>query len=1439
MGLRLLIIAYWCCLIVGLTSCSGKEVEDDDGDTPSTPVTSALSIAPFSVSESTGGKFLFKLSAAQPSPVAFTWTISQISASPSGRFSVLSGSVTIPAGQTSSSVTIPLVNDSIYQQDQDFKLTLSGATTGLTVPTPSITFTVLDDDSAPKVGFAVSSQTVAEASGTATVTVNLSNPSATATTATFSIGGTATAGSDYSTVTPASTLSFAAGETSKTISVPIINDSTPELDETVIFTLTGATGGTVNSSQQTHTLTIANDDGPNITQVTSSQADGSYSSGTIPITVQFSRTVTVTGSPVLKLETGTVDHNAVYASGSGTTNLVFNYVIQVGDTSNDLDYFSTSALTLSGGTIKDSATSLSAQLTLPTPGAANSLGANKALVIDTTAPTVTNVTSLTTNGIYTTGATISVTAAFSEPVIVTGNPTLLLETGTTDRNATYVSGSGTSTLTFSYTVQSGDASSDLDQQSTSALSANGGTIRDAAGNNAVLTLAAPGAAGSLGANKAIVIDTAIPTILGVSSSAANGSYSTGAVIPVRVTFSKTVFVTGTPKLTLETGTTDEVVSYTSGSGSSVLVFNYTVQAGDTNSLLDYISTSALSLNGGSIVDSATNAADLTLATPGTSGSLSVSKSISIDTTAPSISSVSSSTANGYYKSGGTIDVTVTFSEAVAVTGTPRLQLETGTTDEWATYLSGSGSTTLTFRYTIASGDTSTHLDYVSTTALGLNGGTIKDLTGNAATLTLPAVGGTGSLSANTSLIVDTDLPTTPTSVNDGTWTTTTAQAPTVSWGASTDATSGVDHYEYALGTTSGGTDVVTWTANGTALSRTQASLSLTEGTYYYASVRAVDLAGNISPVATGDGFRADATAPNPPATFDDGVTSPSTTQTPTFSWTASTDSVSGLDHYEIALGTSSGATDLMTWTDVGTGTTKVTTGLSLTEGHTYYASIRAVDQAGNVGTARAGDGWTIGWLQQAYLKAANVDASDSFGTSVAISGDTMVVGVPNESSSQTTITNGATASSDNSASGAGAVYVYVRSGSTWTQQAYIKAGNAAAGDNFGQAVAIDTDTIVVGAPAEDGSSTGIFTSAQTARGSTSSGAVYIYKRTGTSWALEAYVKASNAGSSDTFGSAVAISANTVVVGSPNESSNATGTATTASSNNSLAGAGAAYVYVRSGTTWTLQSYLKPATAHAVAFGTSVAISTDTIAVGAPLDSSSRTTITNGTGGSNNTSKASAGAVYAFLRSGTTWTQQAYLKPTNTHAGDKLGSSVAISGDLIVAGAPYEASNAQGPSATASTDASNTASGAAYVFSRSSTTWSLQSYLKAANSGSGDHFGTSVGIDGSLIVVGSPDENASDTSVIQGSTASSNTSATSAGAAYLYRVSGTTWSELAYLKAPNAEASDAFGNACAISGSSLAIGATLEDSNQSTITNGLTASSDNSKSGAGAVYLFNR
>src|SRR5205823_2837784 len=157
-------------------------------------------------------------------------------------------------------------------------------------------------------------------------------------------------------------------------------------------------------------------------------------------------------------------------------------------------------------------------------------------------------------------------------------------------------------------------------------------------------------------------------------------------------------------------------------------------------------------------------------------------------------------------------------------------------------------------------------------------------------------------------------------------------------------------------------------------------------------------------------------------------------------------------------------------------------------------------------------------------------------------------------------------------------------------------------------------------------------------------------------------------------------------------------------NNNASGSGAAYVFVRSGSNWTQQAYLKASnTGAGDQFAYSVAVSGDTIVIGAPLESSDAS----GVNGSQNNNRASgSGAAYVFVRSGTTWSQQAYIKSSNSEAGDLFGWSVAVSGDSITVGAPGEASNTTGVNGNQA-DNSAPESGAAYIFARNGSNWIQQ------------------------------------------------------------------------------------------------------------------------------------
>ncbi len=301
------------------------------------------------------------------------------------------------------------------------------------------------------------------------------------------------------------------------------------------------------------------------------------------------------------------------------------------------------------------------------------------------------------------------------------------------------------------------------------------------------------------------------------------------------------------------------------------------------------------------------------------------------------------------------------------------------------------------------------------------------------------------------------------------------------------------------------------------------------------------------------------------------------------------------------------------------------------------------------------------WSQQAYLKASNTDAGDSFGYSVSVSGDTIVVGAYLEDSNATGV-NGDQAY--NSFLSAGAIYVYVRSGGVWSQQAYLKASNTGYQDYFGWSVAVSDNTIVVGAPAEDSSATGVNGTGTDTSSSALSGAAYIFERSGGTWSQQAYLKAHNSGGGDEFGESVSISGDTVVVGAEREDSNATGV-NGDHTNNSVSAAGAAYVYVRSGGMWSQQAYLKASNTEVEdQFGHAVAISGDTIVVGTNQEDSNATGVN---GDQTNNSALASGAAYVFVRESGAWSQQAYLKPPTTVVQNRLGWSVSVSGNTVVAG----------------------------------------------------------------------------------------------------------------------------------------------------------------------------
>ncbi|MFT4710381.1 MAG: hypothetical protein ACI8Q9_001509 [Planctomycetota bacterium] len=465
-----------------------------------------------------------------------------------------------------------------------------------------------------------------------------------------------------------------------------------------------------------------------------------------------------------------------------------------------------------------------------------------------------------------------------------------------------------------------------------------------------------------------------------------------------------------------------------------------------------------------------------------------------------------------------------------------------------------------------------------------------------------------------------------------------------------------------------------------------------------------------------------------------------------------------------------------------------------------------------------------GTVQDAYLKAPNTEKEDRFGYSVAISGDTMVVGAYLEDSSAVAVGGNP---ADNSAVDSGAAYVYVRSGSTWVLQAYLKASNTGAGDKFGRSVAIDGDTIIVGAPFEKSDEDGV-NGLQGDNSLWRAGAVYVYRRTGSTWAQEAYVKASNSAWGSAFGSTVAISADSMIVGSYGEGSMSTGV-NGSQVQEGFFDAGAAYVYSRVGSTWSQQAYLKASnTMGGDLFGISVDIDGDRAIVGAPGESSTAS----GIGGDQSSDTAlDAGAAYLFERTGPVWNQVAYAKASNTAANDEFGRTVCISGDSFVVGASAEDGGSTGVGAD---QLSNTAptSGAAYVFSKSGAVWAQDVYIKASNTGASARFSGAMAFEGNRLLIGAPNERAAFNGV-DGDGDLGNFVPYS-GAMYSFERIAGTWEQRSHIKAGLRGNSDLFGFAVALSGDLAVSGSHLEDS-AAVLVDG--NPKDNSTSNAGAAYAF--
>jgi hypothetical protein len=342
------------------------------------------------------------------------------------------------------------------------------------------------------------------------------------------------------------------------------------------------------------------------------------------------------------------------------------------------------------------------------------------------------------------------------------------------------------------------------------------------------------------------------------------------------------------------------------------------------------------------------------------------------------------------------------------------------------------------------------------------------------------------------------------------------------------------------------------------------------------------------------------------------------------------------------------------------------------------------------------------WSEQQKIQASDIQGNSNFGASVAISddGNTAIVGARGEDTST------------------GAAYIFTRSNSNWTQQQKIQSSDKQANDFFGSSVAIsgDGNTAIVGAVYEDPG------------GTTDAGAAYIFRWSGTSWSEQQKIQASDKQVSDEFGHSVAISenGNTAIVGAWFEDA-------VVGVNTALL-AGAAYIFTWSGTTWSEQQKIQASDKQAAdRFGISVSISGDgnTAIVGAE-------------------NEGTTGSAYIFTWSGTTWSEQQKIQASDKQASDYFGNSVAISenGNTAIVGASRE-------------DTGGGDAGAAYIFTRSGTSWSEQQKIQASDKQASDYFGNSVAIseNGNTTIVGA---------VYEDAVVGTNT-LFSAGAAYIYQM----------------------------------------------------------------------
>lgn len=431
---------------------------------------------------------------------------------------------------------------------------------------------------------------------------------------------------------------------------------------------------------------------------------------------------------------------------------------------------------------------------------------------------------------------------------------------------------------------------------------------------------------------------------------------------------------------------------------------------------------------------------------------------------------------------------------------------------------------------------------------------------------------------------------------------------------------------------------------------------------------------------------------------------------------------------------------------------------------------------------------------QQYAKSSNSGAGDQQGF-ISASGNLVAVGVPLEDSNAAGVNQN---QNNEGSTDSGAVYIYRRDGLAWTQEAYLKASMNAPGDRFGASVSLvnegSTAVLAVGAPFDDGSAA-------------NSGAVYVFRRSSDgSWSQEQRLKAVNPEADAELGSSVSLSRAIgsglgLAIGSRQHSGGAAGI-----------GSGAAYVFRHNGTAWSQERVFKAPNAEAGDhFGERVAFSGDVLAVAAPDEDSAGMNVNSGLEANN--ASTDSGAVYVYRRSGTgTWGLEAYVKASNTGAGDRFGAGLSIEGGVMAVGAPQEDSNG-----TSQTNESSTDVGALYMLRYAGGSWSQEAYLKPGVDYIGANFGTDVCVRSDLVIAGAP---------------ATNSQGYNGFARYFQRQTSVWVPKFSLLAANDDDLQDGYGSSVSLSGEGIYVSAPFEDSSGRGFNTG---QADNGASNSGAVY----